>query len=180
MRTLHSFATVCVLGAALAALVTTSACSSDDPAPTNTAGAAGTPGAAGAPATAGAPGAAGGGTTLTGDATRGAALWVKPTLGCDSCHGLHAEGGNAPNITKSVTGGIGAFTQAQFHNSVRKALTKEGVPLCTAMIALSPQDASDQDIADMYAYQQAQPAVDTPVASPAFCASMCCKGESVK
>ncbi len=109
--------------------------------------------------------------------TRGAALWVKTSLGCDTCHGAHAEGGAAPNITKSPFGGIGAFTYTQFHAAVRESKNKEGMPLCLTMVAVPATVASEQDIADLYAYQQAQPAVDTPVTNPAYCANSCCTGE---
>jgi len=129
--------------------------------------------------------AAGAAGATTGDATRGAALWVKqPQLGCDTCHGLHAEGDTAPNITKSVTGGIGAFTYAQFHQAVREGKNKEGMKLCFAMVAFTTDEASEQDIADLYAYQQAQPPVDAPAANAVYCgtpAAPCpCTGESVK
>jgi len=170
-----------VFSAALAALLP--ACGSTDDGPAATAGAPGA-GAAGAPggvagsagaatATAGAAGAG----APTGDATRGAQLWAKPTLGCDSCHGVHAEGGNAPNITKSATGGIGAFTYAQFYDAVRNGKNKQGGLLCSLMVPVATKDASDQEIADLYAYQQAQPAVDAPVSMPPFCANNCCTGE---
>ena len=161
-----------------------SGCGSSDAAPpAGGAGAsgAGAPGAgAGGGAAAGAAGAAagaGGGSTLTGNATNGAALWKKSTLACNGCHGEHAEGGGAPNITKSVAGGIGAFTQAQFHAAVREGKNKEGGKLCMFMVAFDATAASEQDIADLYAFQQAQPAVDTPVTSPVYCANACCTGE---
>ena len=176
MRTLHSFATVCVLGAALAALLP--ACSSDNSSSGGTSGAPGVAGAngsaAGASNTAGSAGsAAGGGSTLTGNATNGASLWTKNA--CNGCHGEHAEGGGAPNITKSATGGIGAFTLAQFRTAVHDAKNKQGQPLCGLMQPFP--NLTDQEIADLYAFQQAQPAVDTPVANPAYCGNMCCTGE---
>ena len=159
MRTLHGFVTNCLFSAALAALLP--ACSSTDN---------GTPSGA-----AGATGAAGGG---SGDAVaRGAQLWVKPVLGCNQCHGAHAEGGTAPNITKSPTGGIGAFTLAQFTNAVRQSKNKQGQPLCYAMTKVDPADATDQDIADLYAFQQAQAPIDTPVSNPFYCMQGCCTGE---
>jgi len=181
LKTLHSLATICVFSAALAALLP--ACSSTDggtPATAGAAGAAGAPGAAGAAATAGASataGAAGAG-ALTGDASRGAQLWVKPILGCNGCHGEHAEGATAPNITKSATGGIGAFTYAQFHAAVREGKNKQGGTLCFMMQPFAASDASEQDIADLYAFQQAQPAVDTPSMSQ-LCRDLndCCTGE---
>ena len=170
-----------MFSAALAALLP--ACSSTDSGPGPSAGAPGTagaPGAAGASPMAGAPGAAGMPGSLTGDATRGAALWVKGSLGCNTCHGEHAEGGAAPNITKSASGGIGAFTLAQFKAAIRDHLNKQGGKLCDFMPTFTPAEASDQDIADLYAFQQAQPTVDAPVKDPSFCPpapNMCCTGE---
>lgn len=176
MRTLFSYATVCVFGAAMAALLP--ACGSTDDTGGGTAGA---PGAAGSASTAGSPGAAGstgtagGGSALVGDAARGLTQWNKQA--CGSCHGSMGEGGLAPNITKSAAGGIGAFTQAQFHAAVREAKNKEGGKLCVAMAAYDTTQLSEQDIADLYALQQSFPAVDTPAASPLYCQSACCTGE---
>jgi cytochrome c553 len=194
LRTLQRIATVCFLGAAFAALI--SACGSSDATPPPAGGAGAGPGAAGATNTAGAntagagtagagtagAGTAGAGTAgaaATGDATRGAALWVKNTLACNTCHGDHAEGlsTGAPNITKSATGGIGGFTAAQFKSAVRDGKNKEGTALCILMPKLDATQASDQDIADLYAFQQAQPAVDTAITNPAYCANSCCTGE---
>jgi len=147
LRDLHRFATFCLFSAAFAALLP--ACSSTDNE---------TPG---------------GGDPVA----RGAALWVKPVLGCDQCHGKHAEGGPAPNITKSAIGGIGAFTLAQFTNAVRESKNKQGQMLCYAMTKVEPADATDQDISDLYAFQQAQPPVDAPASNPTYCAQSCCTGE---
>ena len=158
MKALSRFALVCTLGAALAAL--TSACgSSDDPAPTGAAGAA----AAGAPATAGAAGSASAGApaALVGDATKGATLYANTILSCNSCHGANGQGELGPNITLSTTAGIGSWTYAQFHDAVRLAKDKDGTKLCAQMVAFEEKYASEQDIADIYAFLKSKPAVDT-------------------
>ena len=164
VRSTHGFALLGVFTAAVAALLP--GCGGTD-APSGAGGASSTAGASGS--------SAGGNSLLVGNATKGAMLWA--SLSCNSCHGVHAEGGNAPNITKSTVGGIGAYTQAQFYTAVREAKNKAGQPLCFAMAALERKTASDQDIADLYAFQQAQPAVDVPAANPIYCTNSCCTGE---
>lgn len=139
---MHRIATVCFISAAIAAFV--SACSSSD-SPT-------TGGTAGA-----ASGAAGGGATLTGNATKGLTLYSQsPYPGCSGCHGTHGEGAQGPNITANTTAGIGGWTEAQFHDAVRSSKNRKGTALCQFMVALDSTQASDQDIADLYAYLMTQ------------------------
>jgi Cytochrome c len=194
LRTLQRFATVCFIGAAFAALV--SACgSSDATPPANTAGASSSAGAAGAAtagaagaATAGAPsagaggGSAGGGVTLTGDAVKGATLFKAQTLGCNTCHGENAEGSLGPNITGNMTAGIGSWTQQQFHDAVRNSKNRKGAALCTFMIAVQPSAASDQDIADLYAFTKSKDsavAVTGTYCAPGMCLSSMCSGTAM-
>jgi len=192
LRTLQRFATVCFLGAAFAALF--SACSSSDPAtPMGGAGsgAAGAPAAgassAGAPAagagtagagtagagTAGA-GAAGGGSGLTGNAAKGMTVYSANSTGCNGCHGTMGEGSLGPNITGSKPFGIGNWTQAQFHDALRSGKDKSGATFNILMMPVVETAASDQDIADLYAYLMSH-SVETMNAG-SVCTPGQCKG----
>jgi cytochrome c553 len=170
LRTLQSFLLVGVVCTAAALLP---GCSSSDPATT---GGAGAPGAGGATGGAGAgtagAGTAGGGAAgsapLVGDATRGKAAMTSKS--CNSCHGEDGSGMAAagPNITGSklpgLGGGIGNWTEAQFHDAVRLAKNIDGKQLCLLMAPFPAMPTgmpgsigvSDQDIADLYVYLEAQ------------------------
>jgi cytochrome c553 len=103
-----------------------------------------------------------------GDITRGKAAYNAPAAGsaptapggaCYTCHGSAGQGEHGPNITAAtgtaLGGGIGGWTEQQFHDAVRLAVYKDGTPLCALMVkvpATGAASASDQDIADMYAY----------------------------
>ncbi len=164
MRTLQSFLTFGFVCAALSASL--AACSSDSDSSTGAAGAAGTPtgevpgaGAGGAATSAGGAGPATGGgggmmaaSEVPGDATNGATLYASSSLICNSCHGANAEGGIGPNITASVTAGIGSWTQAQFFNAVRNKKSRSGKDLCSFMVAFPVSSVSDQGIYDIYAF----------------------------
>jgi cytochrome c553 len=182
LRTLQRFATVCFIGAAFAALF--SACSSTDT-PTNPGG-AGAPGAgapaagapgAGAPA-AGAPGAgggsAGGGTGLTGNAANGMTVYNASSTGCNGCHGTMGEGALGPNITGSKMFGIGNWTQAQFHDALRSGKDKSGAMFNGLMLPVSEAAATDQAVADLYAYLMSH-SVETMNAG-SVCTPGQCKG----
>lgn len=186
MRTLQRFATVCFVGAAFAALI--SACSSTDPATTG--GGAGAVGAAGAahagagPAAAGAAGAhsaagaagaaaAGSPPALTGDATKGQAVYADAKIACNGCHGEMGEGISGPNISGSTTAGIGMWSEPQFYNAVRSAKNKAGGPLCVLMIPFMASVISDQQIADVYAWLLTQKGHDTKVAG-SYCGTAIC------
>jgi len=153
LRTLHSFATLCVFGAALAALLP--ACGSTDNG--TPAASAGAPGTAGAPGAAGASGAAGA-ATATGDVTKGSAVYAANA--CGSCHGADASGDTAPNITQSKTAGIGNWTYAQFQTSIRTKVRPDGTMNCFAMFAYSTTDISDASLLDLYAFLKSKPVVD--------------------
>jgi hypothetical protein len=194
LRTLQSFLLVSVVCAATAAILP--ACGSSDSgttggtagAATGAAGATGTAGAAAGTGTAGAgAGTAGASGTLVGDATRGAALYTSKT--CNSCHGdnstvppqpILGAGSLAPNITGSkfagLGGGIGNWTEAQFHDAVRLAKNIDGTQLCilmqpfpaTAGTTPGSVGVSDQDIADLYVFLEAQMA--TMALQGSYCA----------
>lgn len=156
MRTLHGFATVCVFAAATAALLP--ACSSDGSDSNGAAGAAPTAGASGSAA-----GAAGAGTAgapaagATGDATKGSALY---STQCASCHGVGAVGNQGPNITMSMTAGIGSWTYQNFHDAVRLAKDKDGSDLCIFMSKFAEKDVSEAGMQDLWAYLKSLPISD--------------------
>jgi len=189
------------MGFSLAAVI--GGCSSSDPAPAGGAGApgaagahsagapgagapgAGAPGAgagapgAGAPgAGAGAPGAgagapgAGAGPMLTGNATTGATVYS--TKGCSGCHGTNGEGAAGPNITGSMTAGIGKWTIAEFTAAVRSATNRKGAALCSLMAKSDVNLIGDQAMADMFAFLKSKP-VDTAVAG-SYCTPALCPG----
>jgi cytochrome c553 len=153
---LHSFATICVLSAAVAALLP--ACSSTDDPVTGGAGAS----AAGAPAaTAGAAGAGTAGAATAGDPTKGSAVYTSQA--CGSCHGTDAKGSHAPNITFSKTAGIGAWTYQQFSDAMRVGKGADGQMLCLTMSKYTAAEITDPSLQDLYAYLGSLPISDTPL-----------------
>ena len=163
LRTSFSFATVCLIGAALAAVLP--ACSSSDEPSPGSAGAAPTAGAsgsgagaanAGAPSSAGAAGAA----PVAGDATKGATVWT--SQGCAACHSETAAGDYGSNITMSKTAGIGNWTAAQFSNAVRLGKRPDGTDLCASMTRFSAAMINDASMLDLFAYIGTKPISDVP------------------
>ncbi len=67
-----------------------------------------------------------------------------------------------PNITPDREYGIGGWTEAQFHDALRRGIDDEGQYLFPVFPFTSFSGMSDQDIADLYAYLGTQP----PVAQP--------------
>ena len=65
-----------------------------------------------------------------GDATKGATVY---STNCVSCHSADAAGKEGPNITMSMTAGIGSWTYQQFHDAVRLGKDKDGTQLCPFM-----------------------------------------------
>jgi len=115
---------------------------------------------------------------LVGDATRGKVAYNAPAFGsqisapggaCYTCHGATGQGEHGPNLTfatgTAFGSGIGGWTGQQFHDAVRNAVYQDGTPLCALMArvpATGAASASDQDIADIYAYLMSVPPVTTP------------------
>lgn len=93
------------------------------------------------------------------DATKGAKHYADL---CASCHGPDAAGNQGPNITMSVTNGIGSWTAQQFHDAVRLGKDKDGTALCSFMTIFLPSDVDDQGITDIYAYLNTKPKVEVP------------------
>jgi hypothetical protein len=93
-----------------------------------------------------------------GDATKGSTLYGNI---CLTCHGSNAEGTGGPNITMSMTAGIGSWTYAQFYQAGRNATNKDGRPLCVFMTPVKTTDASDCGVQDIYAYLKTKPNIDT-------------------
>ena len=126
---------------------------------------AGAPQSAGAPSSAGAPGFAGsfpvaGAPPIgpnepavpPGDPAPGSQIFHSPLVACNACHGERGEGLLGPNITMSLTAGIGAWSYRQFYDAVRFARDRDGQPLCILMVAADPSYVSDQGVADLYAF----------------------------
>jgi mono/diheme cytochrome c family protein len=67
-----------------------------------------------------------------------------------------------PNITSDKQYGIGAWSEAEFHQALREGLGRDGEHLFPVFPYPSFTNLSDQDIADLYAYLQSLPGVAQP------------------
>lgn len=67
-----------------------------------------------------------------------------------------------PNITPDRRTGIGRWSEADFHRALREGRRKDGAFLYPVFPYPSFTGMSDADIADLYAYVTAQPAVAAP------------------
>lgn len=118
---------------------------------------------------------------LTGDATRGAAVFA--AAGCASCHmapgatgaaQLVLAGGQrfpsafgtfvAPNISADPDHGIGNWTMLQFANAVMRGVLPDGSHEYPAMPYAAYGKMQMQDLADLWAYIITLPADATPSA----------------
>ena len=68
----------------------------------------------------------------------------------------------SPNVTPDKQDGIGGWSEAQFHDALRKGVDDDGDYLFPVFPYTSFTGMSDQDIADLYAYLQSRPAVAQP------------------
>ena len=144
MRTLYSFATVCVFGAAFSLLP---ACGSTTDEPTPATGGSASGGAAS--------GGASGGGASNGDPAKGATIY---STNCVSCHGSDAAGKEGPNITMSMTAGIGSWTYQQFSDAVHTGKDKDGTQLCPLMTMFP--EIVDPGLKDLYAFIKSKPISD--------------------
>ncbi|MEM7722382.1 MAG: c-type cytochrome [Pseudomonadota bacterium] len=116
---------------------------------------------------------------LTGDPVAGEQIfWA---AGCASCHaGAEAEGEarlilaggqrfpsdfgtfHAPNISPHPDVGIGGWTLAEFTNALQNGVSPEGRHYYPAFPYTAYRLMERQDIADLYAFMQTLPAVNTP------------------
>lgn len=67
-----------------------------------------------------------------------------------------------PNITSDKTHGIGSWSEAQFHDALRKGVDDDGHYLFPVFPFTSFTGMSDADIADLYAYLLSRPGVAQP------------------
>jgi mono/diheme cytochrome c family protein len=89
---------------------------------------------------------------MPGNAATGATLYASAAVACNACHGENAEGTLGPNITGSMTAGIGSWTEAQFYQVVRNGTARSGMKVCAEMIPFTSAMLSDQGIADIFAF----------------------------
>jgi cytochrome c553 len=90
--------------------------------------------------------------------SRGAQVWK--TNECASCHAESAAGAQGPNITNSVTAGIGSWTYQQFHDAVRLGNDKDGTKLCLLMSTFDTTMISEAGMQDLHAYIKSKPVSD--------------------
>lgn len=104
--------------------------------------------------------------------------YVFQLSGCEGCHtdkkseGPRLAGGRAlktdygtffsPNITPDQATGIGGWTFDDFRRAMREGVAPGGVNLFPAFPYTSYTRMTDQDLADLWAYLMAQPAVARP------------------
>ncbi len=114
---------------------------------------------------------------LTGDATRGAAVfWA---AGCASCHKAGPDGDplvlaggqmfqtdfgvfHAPNISMDVDHGIGGWSVTDFASAVRLGTSPDGQHYYPAFPYASYARMTDADVVDLWAFFKTLPASDTP------------------
>lgn len=99
--------------------------------------------------------------------------------GCSSCHATPHQGDRtrlggglalatpfgtfkAPNISPDPTYGIGAWSEADFVNAMKKGIGRNGVHLYPAFPYTSYQRMRLADVRDLYAYLKTLPSVETP------------------
>ena len=115
--------------------------------------------------------------SLNGDAARGETVYWAG--GCASCHADKDEetrtvlsGGHrlvsdfgtfvSPNISQDETHGIGGWTLEQFANAMLQGTTPNGAHYFPSFPFGSYTRATDQDVADLFAFLQTLPASDVP------------------
>jgi cytochrome c553 len=90
----------------------------------------------------------------------GAALYQQRS--CSSCHGAVGQGANGPNITPSLTAGIGAWTEAQIASAIRDGVAPDGAPLCASMPRSDATQIGDADLGELVAFLRALAPIDVP------------------
>ncbi len=88
-------------------------------------------------------------TTSTGGAAAGATTYKSV---CASCHGADAAGNLGPNITGSMSAGIGAWTEEQFITALRTGVNADGLELCSKMPKYGAAQLTDADLANVFAH----------------------------
>lgn len=107
--------------------------------------------------------------------------YIYHAAGCASCH--MAEGGTdrlalvggqkfetpfgifiAPNVSMSIEHGIGAWEFGDFYTALKHGQSPTGLHYFPAFPYTTYTKMTDQDIADLWAFWQTLPAIDTPSA----------------
>jgi hypothetical protein len=83
-----------------------------------------------------------------GDPVQGKIVYAQ----CTACHAETAAGGLGPNITGSVTAGIGSWTEAEFARVIREGIDRSGQKVCVLMSVYPATSMSDVQLRDLYAY----------------------------
>jgi hypothetical protein len=83
-----------------------------------------------------------------GDPVQGKIVYAQ----CTACHAETAAGGLGPNITGSVTAGIGSWSEAEFNRVIREGVDRTGQKLCVLMSVYPATSMSDVQLRDLYAY----------------------------
>jgi hypothetical protein len=66
-------------------------------------------------------------------------------------------GSLGPNITGSMTAGIGSWSEADFTTALRTGTAKSGKKFCALMVAYSASALSDVEVKNLYAYLKSVP-----------------------
>lgn len=77
----------------------------------------------------------------------GASLYA---ANCASCHGSKAAGGQGPNITGSMSAGIGGWSFDDFSNAVRNGIDDENEMLCDTMPHFPASQISDAQLTKIH------------------------------
>lgn len=90
-----------------------------------------------------------------GDAVMGKTQYS--SSGCNACHGTTGEGGLiGPNITGSMTAGMGGWSYADFEAAVRAGTDPRGGTLCASMTKYPESLISADVMANLYAFLMAE------------------------
>jgi len=156
VRNWSCFAMVFAFGFAGTALLPACA-SSDDPTPGGGASNAGAPNAGASNAGASNAGAPSAGASNTGNAAKGSPIYASE---CAGCHGPEAKGREGPNITISMTAGIGSWTYQQFRDAVRLGKDTDGTQMCFLMTPRAEEAVPEANMPDLFAYIRSLPISD--------------------
>jgi hypothetical protein len=87
---------------------------------------------------------------------------VYQSRSCNVCHGDFGQGVSGPNISTSMTAGIGAWTKPQIVEAIRNGIDKDGAALCASMPRWTEAQLNAADLDAIVGFLQALPSIDLP------------------